>query len=302
MSEVKDEFIYLSIPTKYKCVYNKLLVKLSNLGISMINDCTANCSGQNKFIITCWNMFQSACAAYALNEIKKADLLINYINLQLGLNCDIDNDEPEVDPEPEPEPITKYIVNVSSTGGGTVSGGGVYLLNEEITITATPDENYEFVSWDDGNTEPIRNIIVTSDLSFTASFKEIPKTNEILFGELDLTRFEIESFVQTSIEEKLNTINLDKSIKIIGNSINTVEFYQTKSIHYVLVPIEYVDLISVKYNSGIENQLYDKNKMDSNLYKGNIEYNHNGVIYLFLYNFSISGSVDVPITLVAKNK
>lgn len=279
------KFTYLKVPCKYKCIYNQLLIKLSELGVDILNDCNAVCGGKNKYIITCWNMFQAACASYELGEEKKADLLMNYIKAQLKIKCE------EV-----------YNINVSSTGNGTVTGGGYYKHGSQVTITATPDENYKFVSWNDGNTESIRTVIVTGDLNFTAKFEEIPKVNEILFGELDLTRYEINDFINTTIEEKIAGIDLNKSIKISGNSINTKEFYQSKSLHYILVPIENIELISVEYNSGIKNQLYNKDNMDDNLYKGNVEFTHNGVIYLFLYNFAISGSVDAPIILKAKNK
>lgn len=80
-------FVYLVVPEKYKCVYDKLLIKMSDLGIDMIKDCGATCRGINRHVINCWNMFNSACAAYGIGEEKKADLMINYINAQLRLDC-----------------------------------------------------------------------------------------------------------------------------------------------------------------------------------------------------------------------
>ena len=85
--EEDGDYLYLTIPKDYKCIYKQLLVKLSQLGVDMLNDCTAVCGGKNKFIITCWNMFQAACASYELGDIKKADLLINYIKGQLNIEC-----------------------------------------------------------------------------------------------------------------------------------------------------------------------------------------------------------------------
>lgn len=76
-----------TIPEQYTCVYTKLLIKMSELGIDMLKDCTSVCGGQNKFIITCWNMFQSACAAYELKQYKQADLIVDYIKKQLQLDC-----------------------------------------------------------------------------------------------------------------------------------------------------------------------------------------------------------------------
>lgn len=57
-------YTYLDVPSKYNCVYKKLLIKLSDLGVDMIKDCTSTCKGINRQVINCWNMFQSACFQY----------------------------------------------------------------------------------------------------------------------------------------------------------------------------------------------------------------------------------------------
>lgn len=84
-------YTYLDIPNKYGCVYTKLLIKLSDLGIDIIKDCTSTCKGINRQVINCWNMFQGACAAYQLGEIKKADMLVDYINKQFNFGCEFDD-------------------------------------------------------------------------------------------------------------------------------------------------------------------------------------------------------------------
>lgn len=87
------EYTYLTIPAAYVCLYHKLLVYLSDFGIELIRDCKAGCSAKNKSIIDCWNMFQALCAAYALGEEKKAELLYNYITAQLELYYKGSNNE-----------------------------------------------------------------------------------------------------------------------------------------------------------------------------------------------------------------
>src|SRR5690606_11493954 len=53
-----------------------------------------------------------------------------------------------------PDP-TKYTVTVIQTSGGTVTGGGEYDEGDIVTITATPQLNYEFIRWsDDTNINP----------------------------------------------------------------------------------------------------------------------------------------------------
>lgn len=77
--------VYLVIPKEYADVYKELLKKISDVGYNILNDCKAICKG-NRNVISCWILFNSACAAYALGETKKANLMINYIICQLRLN------------------------------------------------------------------------------------------------------------------------------------------------------------------------------------------------------------------------
>lgn len=43
--------------------------------------------------------------------------------------------------------MAKHTVAVSSTVGGSVTGGGEYIPGTEVTLTATPDNGYHFVGW-----------------------------------------------------------------------------------------------------------------------------------------------------------
>ena len=83
-NEVNPDYVYMIIPSDYACVYARLLVMLSDLGYEMLQDCAAGCKGSNKTVISCWNMFQAACAAHSLNKTKEADTLINYIKAQIS--------------------------------------------------------------------------------------------------------------------------------------------------------------------------------------------------------------------------
>ena len=70
--------------------------------------------------------------------------------------------------------IPVYTLSVSAEEGGSVSSeGGDYQQGTEVTITATPDEGYEFSGWSDGNTEATRVITSSEDLTLTASFTEL---------------------------------------------------------------------------------------------------------------------------------
>lgn len=89
-------YIYLTIPEEYICIYHKLLILVSNIGKEILNDCNASCKGNNKYIIDCWNTFQSAIACNALGKTKEAEILINYIKGQIS-NLYIGTDSVEQD-------------------------------------------------------------------------------------------------------------------------------------------------------------------------------------------------------------
>ena len=83
--EVQPEYVYMTIPAEYVCVYNKILMFLSQYGMDMLYDCQAGCTKRNKSIINCFNMFNAAVAARKLGMTKEAETLIKYVSSQLNL-------------------------------------------------------------------------------------------------------------------------------------------------------------------------------------------------------------------------
>ena len=82
--------------------------------------------------------------------------------------------------------IHYYQVETSVIGNGTVTEGGTYAEGTEITLTATPDEGYQFMQWSDGNTDNPRTLILTKDTSLVAYFEIIylqPDTVTLCYGE-----------------------------------------------------------------------------------------------------------------------
>ena len=80
-----------------------------------------------------------------------------------------------------------YTIEVATNNDeyGTVSGGGTYDAGSEITLTATPNENCHFVSWNDGNTDNPRTFIVTGDSTFVATFERNLCTITVLASDSD---------------------------------------------------------------------------------------------------------------------
>ena len=85
VQDLNSEYIYLTIPSEYICVYHKLLTYMADFGKTIIDDCTASCKGNGKNILTCWNLFQSAIACKALGRTKEADFFMEYIVKQLNI-------------------------------------------------------------------------------------------------------------------------------------------------------------------------------------------------------------------------
>ncbi len=72
-----------------------------------------------------------------------------------------------------------YTINVYANDNtlGIVTGTGNYAYNTTATITATPAAYCTFVEWNDGNTDPVRTVLVTGNASYTAIFQAIPQHN-----------------------------------------------------------------------------------------------------------------------------
>ncbi|MBR5631403.1 MAG: choice-of-anchor J domain-containing protein [Bacteroidales bacterium] len=57
---------------------------------------------------------------------------------------------------------------------GSTYGGGTYPVNTVINIGATPNPNFYFSGWQDGNMDNPRSITVTEDAEYIASFSQDP--------------------------------------------------------------------------------------------------------------------------------
>lgn len=85
-------------------------------------------------------------------------------------------------PEPEPPAPTQYTLTVTAGEGGTVSTeGGTYDEGTEVTITATPEEGYEFVGWFNDSGELISdeisyNLEIGANIQLVSNYNLLPIT------------------------------------------------------------------------------------------------------------------------------
>ena len=85
--QVEPEYVYVTIPAEYICVYHRILAMLADYGEDMLKNCKASCTDRNSNVIDCFNMFNAAVAARKLGRDKLAETLIKYIKAKINQMC-----------------------------------------------------------------------------------------------------------------------------------------------------------------------------------------------------------------------
>lgn len=71
----------------------------------------------------------------------------------------------------EGEEVYTVTVESADPSMGTVSGSGQALSGGELVIWATSNPGHRFVRWNDNNTDSVRTVVVTADVTYTAYFE-----------------------------------------------------------------------------------------------------------------------------------
>lgn len=82
--KIEPEYIYVTVPAEYICVYHRILAMMADYGEEMLKDCKASCSNKNSSVVECYNMFNAAVAARKLGKDKLAATLIKYIKAKIN--------------------------------------------------------------------------------------------------------------------------------------------------------------------------------------------------------------------------
>lgn len=314
-------YTYLDVPSKYNCVYKKLLIKLSDLGVDMIKDCTSTCKGINRQVINCWNMFQSACAAYTLGYWKQADLLINYINSSLQFGCD----EYTTDEKPV-FMIFKLNIPITITGSQKIKyneanfviANREYVVEDTLTIYQVINERENIIVSGLSVNSPVKfnELVLNAEVGqvyiFRASVEgqdgetyysndyivecvSVPAMNVMYYGHTDIAP---QIFDKMSINDIMG-IEGNTPRTITGSNNNTFIIKQEKKIHYLLIPDKLMTLVKAEYGTILVTTLWDgsdgayKTNNPGGIYDG-IHYN-----VFFLYSPSI---FDDDIRITCRNK
>ncbi len=70
-------------------------------------------------------------------------------------------------------------VNANPMQGGTVEGGGTYHYMDTVEIKAIPNLGYTFAGWNDGNSSNPRQVVVTTNVTYTANFQPTSGINTL---------------------------------------------------------------------------------------------------------------------------
>lgn len=314
-------YTYLDVPSKYNCVYKKLLIKLSNLGVDMIKDCTSTCKGINRQVINCWNMFQSACAAYTLGYWKQADLLINYINSSLQFGCD----EYTTDEKPV-FMIFELNIPITITGSQKIKyneanfviANREYVVEDTLTIYQVINERENIIASGLSVNSPVKfnELVLNAEVGqvyiFRASVEgqdgetyysndyivecvSVPAMNVMYYGHTDIAP---QVFDKMSINDIMG-IEGNTPRTITGSNNNTFIIKQKKRIHYLLIPDKLMTLVKAEYGTILVTTLWDG---EEGAYKTNNPGGiYDGIYYnvFFLYSPSI---FDDDIRITCKNK
>lgn len=82
--EIEPEYVYMTIPKEYVCVYQRILAMMADYGVDMLKDCKASCTDKNSGVIECFNMFNAAVAARKLGNTSEADTIIKYVKAKIN--------------------------------------------------------------------------------------------------------------------------------------------------------------------------------------------------------------------------
>lgn len=80
------EYVYITIPAEYVCIYQKLLIMYVDFGNELLKNCKAPCDSKYRKLIDCYNAFNAAVAAKKLGQDKLAETLIKYVEEQIKVN------------------------------------------------------------------------------------------------------------------------------------------------------------------------------------------------------------------------
>jgi hypothetical protein len=121
--------------------------------------------------LTSWDLFSFICNEYQPGDTVAVVFRAN----SMPQNYRIDDflieayfDTTNINPPPDT--VWRTVTVLCDSTMGSVSGGGTYIDSSMVTLSATANDGYRFMQWDDGDTNAVRTLLLVSDTTFTAYF------------------------------------------------------------------------------------------------------------------------------------
>ena len=150
-----------------------------------------------------------SCGNFAINnawfEAKGLKPIVD-CQSNMIMNASITNGSLKNNASVKIEPkIQKYVLSILKNidEAGVVTGDGYYPEGTEVSITATPNEGYKFLRWDDGEEYPKRVVTMTQDVVLTAIFeaKVVIPTYKVDIATADMNMGLVSGTTGDAIEE-----------------------------------------------------------------------------------------------------
>jgi hypothetical protein len=118
--------------------------------------------------------------------------------------------------------IDQHTITVESDDEtmGTVNGSDTYDYGAEIQISASARDGYQFVSWNDGNTDNPRTITVVADATYIASFVSVTGIEETAAFEIVLFPNPATDILNITSSETISEIEI---VNVMGQVIRRIE-------------------------------------------------------------------------------
>ncbi|MBO7572131.1 MAG: C10 family peptidase [Bacteroidales bacterium] len=123
----------------------------------------------------------------------------------------------------------QYTITVLSenTEHGEVYGGGTFDEGTEIEISATAHDGYQFLAWNDDNTDNPRTITVTEDATYTAYFVEISDIEENNASKISIFPNPTSDMLNIISSEEISSVEI---VNIIGQVVLYKEVNSTSTL------------------------------------------------------------------------
>jgi len=142
------------------------------------------------------------------------------------------------------EPLFNLELNANPLGSASLNGEGEYFEGEEINISATPNENWEFVNWTYAD-----NSLASNEMDFTFT---MPAENVQLTA-----NFMDASSIDDEVFENLDLFYNHNSQSIIIESSNKIDQLQVYDINGRIVLVKQINDIQANVNlSNVQSGVY----------------------------------------------